>query len=320
MQYFLFILIHNILPIFILIVIGFILSRKFELDILTLTKINFYIFVPAFTFSNLYTTKFSFDMAKVFLIAVLIMAMNLILTLIVAKIRKYDVGMQNAFANSTMFYNSGNFAIPLITLIFSNNPFLVDGSTPYLNVALTVQIIILVFQDITGNTIGFFNAGRKNSHWKDSVASILKMPAIYTVPVALLLKLVPYDMTTLFVWPAIMYASNALIAIALVTLGIQLSKTKFEFRNKDVYLSSFIRLVIGPFIAILLIYLFGLTGIIAQTLMISTAVPTAVNTALIAVEMDNHADFSSQAVMTSTVLSAVSLIFVVYMAQILFPI
>jgi len=314
------ILVNNILPIFVLIVLGYILSKKFDLNILTLTKLNFYLFVPAFTFSNLYTTNVPIEMMIVLLIVFLIMVVNLMLAMIVSKIRKYPVGMKNAFSNSIMFYNSGNIAIPLITLVFSSPPFVVNGETPYLSLALTVQIIVMLFQNITVNTIGFFNAGRAKFHWKESVLQIFTMPAIYAVPLAIVLKFIPYDMTQVFLWPAIRYASNALIPVALITLGVQLAKTTFEFKNKEVYISNFIRLIGGPLIAVAFIYLFGLKGIMAQTLMISSAVPTAVNSALIAVEKDNHPDFASQVVMSSTLLCVISLIFVIYLARILFPI
>ncbi|MGK0467029.1 MAG: putative permease [Clostridium sp.] len=41
---------RNIFPVFLLIFVGFLLSKKFKLDIMTLSKLNFYIFVPAFFF------------------------------------------------------------------------------------------------------------------------------------------------------------------------------------------------------------------------------------------------------------------------------
>ncbi len=316
----LFILTNNILPIFILVILGYLVSRKFDLNILTLTKLNFFIFVPIFIFSNLYTTKLSFEMLKAFVIAVLILLANLGITMVVSKIRHYPVGMKNAFANSVMFYNSGNIGLPLVTLVFSSAPFVVNGETPYLSLALTVQIMIMVFQNITLNTIGFINAGRAKTHWKKSVLQLFKMPIIYMIPLALLLKLVPCDITKLFFWPAIRYASNALVPIALITLGVQLSKTKMEIRNKEVYLSNFLRLIGGPLIALAFILLIRLDGVVAQTLMISTAVPTAVNSALIAVEKDNHPDFASQVVLSSTLLCAVTLVFVIYLARTLFPV
>lgn len=55
------ILTTNIIPIFILIFLGFILSKKFDLNLYTLGKLNFYIFAPVFIFFNLYNTDLSYE-------------------------------------------------------------------------------------------------------------------------------------------------------------------------------------------------------------------------------------------------------------------
>jgi hypothetical protein len=73
-------------------------------------------------------------------------------------------------------------------------------------------------------------------------------------------------------------------------------------------------------LALLFIYLFDMEGIVAQVVMISSALPTGVNVALIAVECNNLPDFSSQTVMITTLSSAVSLAGVIYMARIFFPV
>ncbi len=320
MDIFFFILTNNIVPIFTLIILGYLLSKQFDLDVQTLSKLNFYIFVPAFTFVYLYTTDIPFEMLKVLAVAILILITNMILVWFIAKIKGYDEGLKNAFTNSVIFYNSGNIGIPLITLVFSSPPFVINGETPYLNIALTAQIMVLVVQNITTNTIGFLNAGRAKSSVKECVMKILKMPAIYAVPLPFIFKMFSYDLTQAPIWPALEYARGALVPIALIALGVQLSKTKIQLNDKEVYLSVFVRLLVGPVIALFFIYILRIEGIIAQVLLISTAVPTAVNTALIAVEFDNYPDFASQTVMFSTLLGAISLVAVIYMANIIFPI
>lgn len=320
MSVFLFILANNVIPISVLIILGYFMGKKFQLNIFTLTKLNFYIFVPSFTFVNLYTTKMPLEMIKVAIATVLILMTNLGISKIISRVRGYSEGFKNAFANSLMFYNCGNIGVPLITLVFSSNPFIINGEKPYLDVALTTQIMILVVQNITTNTFGFMNAGRANSNWRESFLKILRMPTIYAVPLAFILKAVPYDITQIPLWPAVKYASNALVPIALITLGVQLTRTAIEVKDREVYLSSFIRLFGGPVFAIILIYFLKIHGVSAQVLMISAALPTAVNSALIAVEYDNHPNFASQAVMTSTLLSSITLVFIIYIARILFSI
>ena len=107
--------------------------------------------------------------------------------------------------------------------------------------------------------------------------------------------------------------------MALITLGVQLSKTKFDLKNVDVHLSVFSKLILSPLLALIYIHLLGLNGVVAQVVFIAHSVPTAVNTALIAVECDSCPDFASQAVMLSTLLSAITLTLAIYAAQFIFP-
>lgn len=81
-----------------------------------------------------------------------------------------------------MFNNTGNVGVALVTLIFGNAPDIINGKTPYLNEALTSQIMILVFINITMNTIGFYNAGRAKMNIKASMRQIFSMLSIYAIP------------------------------------------------------------------------------------------------------------------------------------------
>jgi predicted permease len=320
MSIFLYILGNNILPVFIIIALGFIISKKFNLNIYTLSKLNFYLFVPGFIFFNLYTANLSFDIVKILFLALTYMIANDLLARLISRVRQYDVGMTNAFKNSIMFNNAGNIGVSLITLVFGHAPYVIDGKTPYLNQALTAQVIILVFINITMNTIGFYNAGKAKRDIKESIHQILTMPSIYAILLALLVKYFNIDITATPLWTTLEYIKDGLVPMALLTLGVQLSKTKFDFRNADVNIAVFTRLVIGPVLAFICIRLFAFSGVIAQTILICYSVPTAVNTALIAVECDNYQNFSSQEVMVSTILSAITLTTAIYMAGVLFPI
>jgi len=320
MSIFFHILSHNITPIFILIGLGFILSKKFTLDIPTLSKLLFYLVVPSFIFVNLYEAILKIDMLKIFFCGVLLLIANDLLGRTVSMIRNYDIGLTNAFKNSIMFNNSGNIGLSLVILIFSSPPFVIEGKTPYLDEAITTQLMILVLQNISSNTIGFFNAGRATMTAKDSLLKVFTMPSIYSIPIVLLLKNFEFDMTQTTLWPALVYLKNGLVPISLLTLGAQLEKTTFDFRSVDVHLSVFTRLIIGPILAMLFIYIMDFHGVVAQTILIAYSVPTAVNTALIAVECDSCQDFASQAVMVSTIFSAVTLTLAIYLARMLFPV
>lgn len=312
MNVFSYILFNNIAPLFIIIYLGYLLTSKFDLDIFTLSKLNFYIFVPALVFVKVYETEIQLEFFKAILFGVLILVLLYIFSWMISKIMKNKVSMSTALSNSIMFYNSGNFGLPLIMLVFSN--------TMYASYAVSIQIMILIVQNLTTNTIGFFNAGRGQMNYIDSIKKILKMPVIYGITLAFLIKIFGFNIDQYFFWPSIKYLESALIPIALLTLGTQLYHTKFSFKNKDVYIASFTRLIGGPILAFLLLKLMGIDGVMAQVLLISSSVPSAVNTALIAVEYNNEPDFASQTVMTSTLLSAISLTVVIYLSQYLFTV
>lgn len=322
MEVFLYILSHNILPIMFIVCLGFIIGKKFSMDVKTLSKLNFYLFVPAFTFYQVYTTVLPDSIAWVLVFALSMLLVNHIAARIIGKFRRYEPGMRNAFMNSLMFYNSGNIGIPLITLVFSGAPFIINGETPYLAPALALQVVVLIIQNLSVNTLGFYNAGiGQKMSWKDALISVFKMPTIYAIPVAFFMNLcVDYDLTTFPLWAGVQYLKDGLIPIALFTLGVQLSRTKITRPSWDIIFAVAARLVGGPLLAMLLITIFQFDNFTAQVLMMSSAVPTALNTALIAVERDNQPQFASQTVLYSTLLSPITLTFVVYLSRMVFPI
>jgi malate permease and related proteins len=320
MSVFIHIIGNNIVPIFTIIALGFILSKKFDLNIYTLSKLNFYLFTPGFIFVNLYTADLHLELFKVLLFCIIALIINDLLARVIARIRKYDIGLTNAFKNSIMFNNSGNIGLSLITLVFSSAPFMIDGKTPYLGQAIAAQIIIMVFMNLTINTIGFYNAGRATMNIKDSIKQIFSLPSIYAIPLALLFKYIELDITTTPLWPALVYIKNGLVPMSLIALGVQLSKTEFKFRDINVYIAVFARLILGPLLALAFIVLLDFSGVIAQTILIAYSLPAAVNTALIAVECDNNKGFASQMVMVSTIVSAITLTLVIFAARVLFPV
>ncbi len=296
------------------------MSKKFHFSIVTLNKLIFYLFTPSYIFYNLYTTDLSLDMLNILFFSIAFLAANHFLAIIMARIRGYDRALTNAFRNAIMFNNSGNIGLSLITLVFGGAPYLINGTAPYLNDALAAQVIVMVFMNVTINTIGIYNAGCAQNGGKKALLKIFTMPSIYTVPLALLLKYLKIDITGVPVWSSIVFIKGGLVPMALLTLGVQLSITEFNFKNLDANLAALTRILAGPAMALVLIRIFGFSGIIAQTMLISCSVPTAVNTVLVAVECDNHPGFAAQEVMVSTIYSSVTLSLAIYLARVLFPI
>ncbi|GBF73320.1 hypothetical protein PA598K_01607 [Paenibacillus sp. 598K] len=302
------ILMNNVLPLSVMIAIGVVMMRAFHLDIKTLSKLNFYVFSPAIIFKLLYTTNITLGvMGKVLLFFVLFMALQYAVLEVVVRLRRYQGGMRAAMRNSVLFYNSANYGIPINQLAFSGNP---D--------TLAIQVIVMMMQSLLPNTYGIYSVNAHRSDLRAVWRTILSMPILYVIPIALLMRgfAVPVPQ---FVETPIDYMADAFIGTALLTLGVQLGSMKWRINRSlltDVGLSCCLRLLAGPALAALVVWALGIDGLMAAALIVSSAVPTSLSSVLLAVEFDNEPEFSSQAVFLSTLLSVVSVTLVIFMLQI----
>lgn len=301
MDTFFYILVNIILPIFILITIGFISQKKLNMDARTFTRINMYIFIPAVLFTKVYNAEVTFQFfGTVFVYILGIEALMYLSGELAARILKYPRSIKKAFSNSLLFFNSGNYGLPLVELVFKSNP-----------LATTVQIFIMLIQNITGNTFGVFQASTGSSGYKKALKDVLLMPSPYVLAVVLVVKTAGIRVPD-FIMVPMNYISGGFIAVALLTLGVQLAGIKFDFKFRDILLSCFIRLMLSPVLGFLIVLLLGVKGIMAQSLIIGASTPTAVNTAIIAKEFNNEPEYCSQIVFISTILSTVTISAVIF--------
>ncbi|ULL18243.1 AEC family transporter [Paenibacillus sp. H1-7] len=304
MTYFTHILLNNVIPLSVMVALGAVLHRAFKLDIKTLSKLNFYLFSPALVFKMLYESTLTFGLLLQTLafFALFFIAM-FILVEIVIRWRRYKGGMVPAMRNSVIFYNSANYAIPLNQLVFVGDAF-----------TLSIQIIIMMMQNLLPNTYGIYSVNAHKKDTKETLRTILTLPVIYIIPIAFAMRWLHIPVPDPIYAP-INYISNAFIATALITLGVQLGNMKWQLKLSDVMLSNVLRLLIGPAVGFLIVYLMGIEGVMAQALVLSCAVPTSLSSVLIAVEYDNEPEFSSQVVFSSTIFSIFTVTMVIYLMK-----
>ncbi len=296
-----------ILPVFVIMMIGFILQRKLTLDVQTLARLIIYYVVPAFIFVRLYEAEIQWSIfANIILFILLLVAILYVLTMIVAKLLKLDAGKRVTFTNSVVFFNSGNYAVPVNDLVFRGDPF-----------AMSIQVIFLMFQNIFVFSYGIFSMQSMDTGKLRAILGYFKMPVMYAMILGLGLNALDLPVPG-FIWVPANYIADAMIAIALMTLGAQVAMLKLSAGLRTVYYSVGLRLLISPLIALGLIFLFGVSGITAQALLIASSMPTAVNSSVIAQEYDNHPEMAAQIVLFSTVASAFTVSLVIFVARMMF--
>lgn len=287
--------------------IGFWLQKKFQLNVQTLARLNIYFLVPAFIFVKLYNTKISVQLfGNILLFFILYVILLFIFSYFIGKMLKLEKGEKTTFSNSVMFFNSGNYGVPVNDLVFKSDPF-----------AMSIQVIMLTLQNIFLFSYGIFSLQSVKIGKLQAVLGYFRMPVLYAMLAGITLNYFNVSVPT-FIWVPANYIADAMIALALFTLGAQVAQIKFTSALSTLYYSLTLRLAIGPLIALGIIYIFKVDGITAQALLIGSAMPTSVNSAVIAQEYDNHPDLAAQIVLFSTLLSALTVSLVIFMAKLLF--
>ncbi|HEY3340443.1 MAG TPA: AEC family transporter, partial [Anaerolineae bacterium] len=108
------------------------------------------------------------------------------------------------------------------------------------------------------------------------------------------------------------YLSDGLIPVALITLGVQLSRSQMGAQMKRVSLVTVIRLLIAPLVALAMVAFWSiiapdsLAGV-GPVMIIAAGMPVAVNVYILSVEYQRDSDLASQLIFLSTLISALTL-------------
>lgn len=308
MQYLSLIFFQIVAPILLLLVIGGILQKKFHFNLKALSQLITFCFMPAAVFVNIYETKIEGSvLGQVVIFIILFIGSQMIIGRLFAKLLRLGKQESAVFKNSVVLINSGNYGIPVAQMIFATNP-----------IGVAIQVILVIFQNMTTYTYGLYNLISSTKSGFAIIRDFFKMPIIYALVIGAALNFLDVPIPTTIQIP-IDYIAGGFVAVALITLGAQLSQIEIRSMfNKTIYVSCFTRLILGPAIALCIILLLGIDGVVAQSLLIASSFPTSRNSSSLALEYDVDSDTAAQTVLFSTVISCITVTFVIYISKMLF--
>lgn len=295
-------------PILILLFVGAILQRKFQFNLKALSHLITYCFMPAAVFVNIYETKIELSIVgQLTMFIILFIGSQMILSHYLAKLLKLDRSESAVFKNSVVLINSGNYGIPVAQMIFAAQP-----------IGVAIQVILVIFQNMTTYTYGLYNLISATKSGKEILKDFLKMPIIHALWIGALLNYLNLPIPQTIRIP-VDYVAGGFVAVALITLGAQLSQIEMKTMfNKTIFISCFTRLIVGPAVALLVIWVLGIDGVIAQSLFIASSFPTSRNSSSLALEYDIESATAAQTVLLSTIISCLTVTVVIYMSTLLF--
>jgi malate permease and related proteins len=166
-------------------------------------------------------------------------------------------------------------------------------------------------------TFGIFIAGGWNK-WRSGLRTILKLPILYALFGALILRWLDVNLPDAFLTP-LKWTSDGMLPVALLTLGAQLGQGGLSMKHpRELWVTIIARLLLCPLLAFLLIYAMDIHGLLARVLFVSSAFPSAVITVMFGIEYDKEPVFAADVVFLTTLLSAVTVTAAISLSAVLF--
>lgn len=209
-------------------------------------------------------------------------------------IRKTPRSVESGLILSTAFMNSGNYGAPIILFAYGTAGF-------------HYSVSLLVLHAIMMNFFGVYYAARGKAGIKTAVKSVLAMPTTYAVVIAIGFQLlhVPIAQNIL---SAIDLVADATIPVVMLILGMQLAVIQLkDFQWEKVTVGVVIRLFLSPLIAYLIVQFMTMDPLLEKVLVITSAMPSAVNTVMYALQFDTEPELVSSITLITTLLSILTI-------------
>lgn len=299
------------MPIFLVILLGYILRRFGFLTEEFVRVANKYVFVialPVMLFLDIASSDVREKMElKFFLFCVIVtIAMFLIVWLFAALVLK-DKPMVGAFAQAGARGSAAVLGVAFVQNICGEMgmaPLMIVSAVPFFNI---LSVIILVFNADGGDE-------RDYGRIKNSCINIAKNPIIIGILLGLLVSLPGTDLPVI-ASRALGYISQTATPIALLVIGAGFDTKQALTRLKPAFGAAFIKLVGLPLLFLPIAYKLGFAPSEMVAILIMLASPTTVSCYVMAKNMKNDAVLTSNVIVLTTLISSVTLTAWIYILK-----
>ena len=285
---------NNILPIILLAGAGFALGKMLQIDPRSLGRVVFYIFSPVLLFNLLVKNQLNFNEAAiVVLFALCFILLMGVITFLLGYFIKLERPALIAILITTMFANTGNYGLPLVSFAFGEQ-------------ALSYAGIYFATTTLLFYTLGVFLASLGHMNFREAILGLFKIPTLYAVLLAILMNAWNIELPTP-VSRAVELAAGGTIPLMLILLGVQLTGLQFSENQRAMQLSVSLRLIVAPLAALFFAALFGLQHFPRQASVTEASMPSMVSATVLATEYNLDAKLVTAVVFISTLLSPFTL-------------
>lgn len=292
------VLISAVLPIALVALVGVLVGRAFELELKTLARLNIYALLPALVLTGLAETTLDLRSAIAIVVAFLInTGLLYLLAVILGRLLKFSPDEKKSLIATTTFANVGNMGLPFV--LFSLG-----------EAGLERAIVYLVGSSLLIASV--FPIVLKGAGLRAGISYTLRLPVFWAALAGLALQGLGGSLPESINRGVTLLGGGA-IPIALLTLGIQLSRTQFVFGRYE-WFGAALRLLVSPILAYSVARLVGLSGIDLQVVVLQASMPVAVNSLIWVTELGGDAVRVARTIVLSTFLSFATLPIVLWLS------
>ena len=279
-------ILNIILPVIFVVLIGYLWNRyNKDFNPIAVTKLVANIGLPCLIYDSLTRSNLTINIYfKIFLSAFLVLAIGFLFGYLLIKIFRLP---SIKLTTPLMHPNTGNMGIPLSLLAFGNE-----------GLALAAGFASIVM-------VSHFTVNTAISSGNYSLKKIILSPVLLSLIFSLIILFYKIEMPNFFN-SITKILSGFVIPLVLLSLGISLSKINIKKLKIGFILGSF-KLISGPFIGLLVVYLLKLDGNVAKVVILQASMPAAILTYLIAAQNNSYDQEIGTAVFVSTIGSAFSI-------------
>ncbi|MDI3471958.1 MAG: malate permease [Thermotogaceae bacterium] len=298
----------TILSVAIIFFLGFFIGKIYsKLSIKLLSKLSIWIFTTTVNFVYLNDNPIPLKLFIILVISnLLVLSLIFFVWFIIGKFSKHT--LLNFLL--TAFSNTGYIGYPIFLGLFGEKGlgYAVAFSVPHSFILATVGVAILSL-----------SAKEKFSHdLIKAIKKVFKMPWIYAIFLAAFCNWIGFSWRELpkFLRGFVDMLRSASIPMILLTVGLEMSRVVFSADFfKKVGFNTIFKLFIAPTISLPFVFLFKFDSLMAKIFILQFAMPTAVNSAIIAADQNVEPEYASFTVFSTTVFSFISLGFWVWLIE-----
>ncbi|MBD3163983.1 hypothetical protein GF323_02185 [Candidatus Woesearchaeota archaeon] len=273
--------VNTIIPIFLIIAIGYVIGKKKEADVQPIVDLIVYISGPALIFTSVKKSDVVLgNMATIFSAAALIIiTQGIIVYFILKRGRPRKTGLYLPM----VIGNTGYLGYPVALFAFGN-------------AGLSNAIIY----DMT-NSLFIFSLGIYIVHHRNEFREIFKVPLIYAVLGGIAFKFFSIDVPWIIFEPLEMVGSITIPA-ALLVLGYKLTQIKIS-NFKISFFAACFKIFGGLLIGLAAVNLLNISGLARSIILIESAMPSAVMSMILTHKYGRNPEIVASVVFLTTLMS-----------------